>query len=137
MSCRVPERGRRRSLFALALVVAGGLLSRCGALHAVLSEYFGDALYAAAAFWVAALWMPRASSWALSVAAFAASAAVEGTQLLRWPWLVELRSEGLGALLLGQGFQVADLLAYLLGAASAGLADAVLRLRRRGEPEDF
>ena len=76
-----------------------------------------------AAFFVLALTFPAAGSWILALSAFACSAAVEAAQLLSWPWLQDLRSTTAGALVLGQGFQWADVVAYGAGAVTVGLWD--------------
>ena len=47
---------------------------------------------------------------------------VEFAQLIRWPWLVQLRSTTLGHLVLGQGFLWTDLVAYTVGVALIYLA---------------
>lgn len=120
---------------ALGLVVGLGLLSRRYPLPGILAEYTGDALYATAAFGLFALLAPVAHTLTLGLAAFAFAAAIEAAQALDWPWLQALRSHRLGALLLGQGFQLADLVAYALGAALACVADVTFRARSpRGGP---
>ena len=116
-------RSRRITGLLLGLVIGAGLLSRRHPLPGVLAEYTGDALYATAAYLLFALLRPTAPRSRLGLSALAFAVAVEFSQLLRWPWLVELRSHRLGALLLGQGFQFADLLAYLVGIALAWLID--------------
>ncbi|MCU0862150.1 MAG: DUF2809 domain-containing protein [Planctomycetes bacterium] len=122
---------RRRRLVAAALtvVVALGLLSRRFPLPGILAEYTGDALYATAAFGLFALLAPAARTRTLGLAAFGFAAAVEAAQLLDWPWLQTLRSHRLGALLLGQGFQWADLVAYAAGAALGCVGDVTFRTR--------
>ncbi|MEZ6035852.1 MAG: DUF2809 domain-containing protein [Planctomycetota bacterium] len=126
-------RARRRLLVfgALLLVIAAGLASRRWPLPGLLAEHTGDALYTCAAFCGLALLWPRARSVRLGTAAFAVSAAVEFTQLLSWQWLADLRANRLGALLLGQGFQWADLVAYAAGALLAGVTDRWLRCNRQ------
>lgn len=129
----LPARARSRTkvLLQLVLVIALGLLSRRVPLPGILAEYTGDALYAVAAYFATAFVFPAASRPALVCAAFGFSAAVEFSQLLSWPWLRDLRSTRFGALLLGQGFQRADLVAYAVGSVLAGLGDAA---RKPDEP---
>ncbi|MCK5943084.1 MAG: DUF2809 domain-containing protein [Planctomycetes bacterium] len=119
-----------RLLLQLAGVIALGLLSRRVALPGFLAEHTGDALYAVAAFCATAVVFPAATSRSLVCAAFLFAAGVEFAQLLNWPWLRELRMTSWGALLLGQGFQRTDLVAYAVGAVAAGLLD---HGSRRGE----
>jgi hypothetical protein len=124
-------RARRRAVttVALAIVTALGLLSRRFPLPGVFAEHVGDALYTVAAFFALALFAPAAQGAKLAWAALAASAAVEASQLLSWPWLQDLRSTRVGALLLGQGFQVADLFAYACGALGAWCVDGACARR--------
>lgn len=129
MSADRQSRDRRRVAVALAVVVAAGLLSRRFPLPGLFAEYTGDALYATAACLLFATCCPRLRTGTLAVAGFAFAAAVEVSQLASWPWLGAVRSTRLGALLLGQGFQFADLAAYAAGAALAVALDVTF-LRR-------
>lgn len=117
---------------ALAATVGLGLASRSWPLPGLLAEHTGDALYAVAVFWGLALVAPAMVGLRLGGLALLASAAVEFAQLLQWPWLVELRQQRLAALVLGQGFQWVDLVAYAIGATVAtGLDALLLRVGRR------
>ena len=128
---------RRRGavVICLAAAVGLGLLSRRVTLPGVFAEYTGDGLYCVAAFFGLALTFPAAGSWILALSAFACSAAVEAAQLLSWPWLQDLRSTTAGALVLGQGFQWADVVAYGAGAVTVGLWDR--RTAARGAEGNF
>ena len=128
MSEPLPRR-RRLVAVALAAVVALGLLSRRFPWPGMLAEHTGDALYATAAFGLFALFAPAARTRTLGLAAFGFATAIEIAQLLDWPWLQTLRSHRLGALLLGQGFQWADLVAYAVGAGLGCVADVAFRTR--------
>ena len=127
---RRAERPRRRGCVAvcLAATIAAGLASRTWPLPGLFAEYTGDALYTVAAFCGWAWLFPAARGARLGLVAFLSSALVEVSQLLRWEWLVEVRATRFGGLVLGQGFQWVDLLAYAVGAAVASVAD--VRLRR-------
>lgn len=104
-----------------------GLLSRRHPLPGLLAEYTGDALYTVAVFCLLCWCAPTGRGAVLAAVAFVVSAAIEGSQLLRWPWLADLRGSGLGSLLLGQGFQGTDLLAYGVGALVAWALDRAFR----------
>jgi hypothetical protein len=110
----------------VATVVAG-LASRRWPLPGVLAEHTGDALYTVAVYGVVCLVRPAAPSALAALGAFVVSAAVEASQLLAWPWLAAVRATPVGALLLGQGFQVADLAAYAAGATVAWALDVTFR----------
>ena len=105
---------KRRSAYAglLPLLIVAGLASR-------RVEWFpsslGDALWAATLFCVLRIVWPRLALVWVTLISLAISFAVEFSQLLRFPWLVSLRSTLPGHLLLGQGFLWSDLVAYALG----------------------
>ncbi|MFM1871537.1 MAG: hypothetical protein RL398_959 [Planctomycetota bacterium] len=120
---------RSRSITLLAATIALGLLSRRFPLPGLLAEHLGDALYATAAAWLATLLRPSLRAADTALAGFAIATLVECQQLLDWGWLVELRHTRVGALVLGQGFQAADLLAYACGALLAGAVAAACRDR--------
>jgi len=113
-------RARALAAFALALTIPAGLASRRWPLPGVLAEYLGDALYAVAAAWAFALLWPGWTPRRIALAAFGASALVELSQLWHPAWLDTVRGTMMGRLLLGSGFQLADLVAYALGALAAG-----------------
>jgi len=120
---------RRRALGCLVATIALGLLSRRFPLPGFLAEHTGDALYTAAVFFGLRTLTTATAASRLAVTAFVVSAAVEASQLLRWQWLVDVRETTFGALVPGQGFQWADLLAYAVGAALAFAVDAGPRRR--------
>ena len=119
-----------RSRFWLAililLVIAIGLASRRGYVPfpAVLGNYPGDALWA----WVVLLcvaWVrpamtrTRLASWSLVIAF-----AIEFLQLYQAPWMQALRANKLAYLVLGNGFDPLDLVAYVVGVGLGVLVDA-------------
>ena len=127
----VLPRRRVRVLIALAGTIALGLASRRWPLPGFLAEYTGDALYTVALFFGLLLLAPAARGRPVAGAAFLGSALIEFGQRLQWPWLVELRATRFGGLVLGQGFQWADLGAYAVGACLAVAVDAAMRARAR------
>lgn len=126
-------RSRLRIAGLLAVVIGLGLASRRWPLPGVFAEHTGDALYATAAFCALALLAPAARTHKLGAAALLFAFAIEALQLLTWPWLQQLRASRIGALLLGQGFLWADLVAYAIGVALACVADVTF-LRRSIPP---
>jgi len=99
-------------LVALAVVIILGLLSR---RVAFLPKETGDALWAVALYCLYRLiWCKEVSrniAWWSLLTAYA----VEFSQLIQWDWLVRFRSTTIGHLLLGQGFQWKDIIAYTIG----------------------
>lgn len=64
----------------------------------------------------------------IAIATLILSYLVEFSQLIRWEWLVAIRSTFIGHMLLGQGFVWWDLLAYSIGVIVIYLAARVLHL---------
>ncbi|NUU07550.1 DUF2809 domain-containing protein [Leifsonia sp. C5G2] len=121
-----PVRGRRVALVVAAvLMVPAGLLVARG-LDGPAAAFAGDALYAALIYVVVAAVSVRARSAVVAAVATAICAAIEAFQLTGIPAALA-QSVPAAALVLGTTFQWTDLLAYLLGAVSAALVDAVTR----------
>lgn len=102
---------------AVIITMAAGLASRTygAVLPHWVYEHFGDALWAGMIYFgvrmvcihssrARALWISVTFSWM-----------IEFSQLIQLPWLNDLRSTMLGALILGRGFLVIDLIRYLIG----------------------
>ncbi|RAW12237.1 DUF2809 domain-containing protein [Paenibacillus taichungensis] len=102
---------------AVIITMAAGLASRHFGelLPDFVREHFGDALWAAMIYFgVRMVWMNRSKELALIVSLLF-SWAVECSQMIQIAWLNEVRSTMLGALILGRGFLVMDLLRYAVG----------------------
>lgn len=115
---------RRIAFFALAAAtIVIGIEVRFGAtfMPMGIADVLGDALWA---FMVASLVSAMVPHWpVLRRAAIALCFAyvVEFSQLLHTPWLDDLRATTPGHLVLGQGFDARDLLAYFLGVTAFAL----------------
>jgi hypothetical protein len=118
---------RRRILLAVTAVVliAGGIGLARG-LEGAVAAFAGDALYAALLYVVVAVIAPRLRAVVAAPIAFAVCAAVECLQLTGVPAALAQTVPG-AALVLGTTFQWTDLLAYAIGAAAAGVVDALSR----------
>lgn len=102
---------------AVIITIAAGLASRHYGelLPDFVHEHFGDALWAAMIYCgVRMVWINRSRELALIVSLIF-SWAVECSQMIQISWLNEVRSTVLGALILGRGFLVMDLLRYAVG----------------------
>ncbi|HBU84628.1 MAG TPA: DUF2809 domain-containing protein [Paenibacillus sp.] len=102
---------------AVIITMAAGLASRhFGALlPGFVREHFGDALWAGMIYFgIRMLWINRSREWAMIVSLIF-SWAIECSQIIQTPWLNEVRSTVLGALILGHGFLAMDLLRYAVG----------------------
>ena len=119
----------RRSRWLIAilalLVIAVGLASRRGLVlfPAVLGNYPGDALWA----WVVLLcvaWVrPAITRGRLVGVSLVVAFAIEFLQLYQAPWIQALRANKLAYLVLGNGFDPLDLLAYVVGITLGAVVD--------------
>lgn len=119
----------RRSRWLIAilalLVIAIGLASRRGLVPfpAVLGNYPGDALWA----WVVLLcvaWVrPAITRGRLVGVSLVIAFVIEFLQLYQAPWMQALRANKLAYLVLGNGFDPLDLLAYVAGIALGAAVD--------------
>ena len=109
----------------IVLIIAIGLASRRGYMPfpAALQNYPGDALWA----WVVLLcvaWVrPAITRTKLVVWSLVIAFAIEFLQLYQAPWIQALRANKLAYLMLGNGFDPLDLLAYVLGIGVGAVAD--------------
>jgi len=114
--------------FAVTTIVLGLWIHRGGVtMGAIARDFFGDALWAMmVAWWIAAL-APGARVLARGAVALAICFAVEFGQLLHTPGLDAFRRTTVGHLLLGNGFDPRDLVAYVSGVVGAVLFERLVR----------
>ena len=95
-----------------------GLLSRhyAALLPWWLAKNAGDVLYATMAYWLIRLLSPSLSIGRAFGTAVAFCFLIEFSKLHQPTWLLTLRHTRVGALILGVGFHVSNLLCYALGA---------------------
>ena len=125
---------RRRSPY-LSLAVATialGLYTRNprSPLPELIATYGGDTLWAAMVYWLLSWWWSRVPISVRAAVSLCIATAVEFSQLYQAPWIVALRDNPIGALILGQGFLWSDLVCYAVGVVGAVLLDALLVSRR-------
>ena len=99
-------------LVALVLVIAFGLQSR---RIESLPNATGDVLWVIAVYCFYRLIWCKEPLYKIAGASLLTAYTIEFSQLIRWDWLVSLRSTTIGHLLLGQGFQWTDMAAYTIG----------------------
>ena len=125
MTSPVFRRSRWLIVILALLVIAVGLASRRGLVQfpAVLGNYPGDALWA----WVVLLcvaWVrPAITRGRLVGVSLVIAFAIEFLQLYQAPWMQALRANKLAYLVLGNGFDPLDLLAYVVGIALGAVVD--------------
>jgi len=118
------RRPRLRFTAAAVLVVGVGLLSRSplqAHLPPFIAAYAGDTLWGLLIYLLISAACPQRPAWVRAAAALTFAFAIELTQLYQAPWINELRSHRLAALVLGHTFVWTDLACYSAG-IGAGLA---------------
>lgn len=129
MAVSVPggfRRSRAWLLLGALFVVALGLASRRGHVPfpAVLGNYPGDALWAWLVLLCVAWLRPAITRGRLVALSLGLAFAVEFLQLYQAPWIQAVRATTPGYLVLGNGFDPLDLVAYAVGMALAAAVDA-------------
>ncbi len=127
------RRSRAGLTLLIAAVIAIGLASRRGYMPfpAWLGNYPGDALWA----WVVLLcvaWLrPAITRGKLMGCSLAIAFAIEFLQLYQAPWMQALRANKMAYLVLGNGFDPLDLLAYVVGIGVGAMMDRLWESRQR------
>ena len=102
---------------------------RGSVLGATARDVLGDALWATMISWLVGALLPASPFPRRSVAAYGICVAVEVSQLIHAPWLVAIRATTVGHLVLGNGFDPRDLLAYAAGVSAAFLIERTATAR--------
>ncbi|MNW23453.1 hypothetical protein D3C74_01560 [compost metagenome] len=109
----------------VAVAIGLGLASRYDGLHlpALITAHAGDALWAVMIYFgIRTLW-PQGSRCRAALMGLLFCYVIEASQLIQLDWLNAIRSTTLGALVLGRGFLVEDLIRYTVGIGLAYLLD--------------
>jgi hypothetical protein len=126
----MPRQNRFWYAITTLCVIGIGLASRQyqGLFPVFMGKYPGDALWALMVFLGLGFFFPKTKILQRAAYALAISYWVEGSQLYRAPWIDNIRSHKIGHLVLGQGFNWGDLLAYALGIVVGVLGEQALKL---------
>lgn len=132
---RSTRRWRVRVVYLVAVfaAMALGLGSRVFAdvLPVFVAEHFGDALWACMIYFgFRTFFTHKTISFALWCS-LAFCFAIEGSQLYQADWIRFLRETTFGALVLGKGFSVADLMRYTAGITVSSLIDLTSLAKRK------
>jgi len=121
---------------AVVLVVLAGLASRRfpDLFPAALGKYPGDALWALMVFLLIGFAKPTWPSARVAVLALITSFAVEFSQIYQAPCINSIRHTTLGHLVLGEGFDSYDLIAYAIGVSVGYLIELAFRRRMLAPP---
>ena len=118
MSVGTPfQRSRIALSLLIALIIAVGLASRHGyaLFPAGVGNYPGDALWAWVVLLCVAWVQPTITRTRLVVSSLVIAFAIEFLQLYQALWIQTVRANKLAYLILGNGFDPLDLLAYAVG----------------------
>ena len=115
-------------VMAILLTIALGLFSRSDIVRmpAFITLYVGDSLWALMVFWGVCLLRPGWNTAQQVLLAILISYAVEFSQLYHSQWLDEIRNTKLGALILGFGFKISDLIAYAVGIGVGAVLNSLI-----------
>lgn len=115
------QRNRATILIVMLFLVPLGFATKfySGPGRDWIVNYAGDILYPMFWFFLVLFIQPKSSPVKLACAVFIFSTAIEFTQLLTFPILVQIRSTFIGRTLIGTGFVPIDVLYYFIGSALA------------------
>lgn len=111
------KRNRWLYLALTVVVMILGLGSRKygNYLPGFLREYSGDALWALMVYLGFCFLFRRSSIRKIGLMSLAFSYVIEFSQIYQGQWINEIRATTLGALVLGKGFLISDLICYTVG----------------------
>ena len=92
-----------------------GLASREDFVPKLIFPYLGDILYTLMIFLVIGFLFSKLSSLKVALIAIAICFIIEISQFYETDWIIDLRRNKLGGLILGFGFLWSDLISYVVG----------------------
>ncbi|MFC9540003.1 DUF2809 domain-containing protein [Lysinibacillus sp. NPDC056959] len=112
-------------LIAIAITISLGLASRNWStlLPSFVAQNAGDILWAMMVYFGFRLLLVRKSALTAILLSFLFSFGIEFSQLYQEDWINQIRGTTLGALILGKGFLVEDLVRYTAGIIIAIVLD--------------
>jgi len=122
------NRNRWLYLGLTCLLVLLGLTSRSDFIDkdTFIADYSGDTLWAMMVYLGFSAIFTRTKIVWIATVSIAFSFIIEFSQLLQYPWLMQLRSDKLAALVLGRGFLWSDLLCYLAGIGFITIGEVIV-----------
>lgn len=119
-------RPRLKYLLLFLLTILIGLLSRISVVRDLIGTWPGDTLYAVMMYWLWSILFPHQAKAKRALLALVSCFTIEFLQLYQADWILAIRASRLGALVLGSGFLVMDLVLYSFGVGLAFLLDRAL-----------
>ncbi len=108
-------RNRKLYLILVITTIGVGLLSRTRFVPDVIYPYVGDYLYAVMVFFIMGFLFPTTNSQKVAITSVFICYLIEFLQLYQAEWITAVRSNKLGALVLGSGFLWSDVICYTFG----------------------
>lgn len=108
----------------ILLTILCGLLSR---YFTAIPLWVGSTLWGLMVYFIIRFLLIRAAVLKVAVVALGFSFTIEFLQLYQAPWINQIRNTLFGRLVLGQGFEWADLAAYTLGVLMGVLAERLTK----------
>lgn len=111
------KRNRILYFFLIISTIIIGLASRKYSSHLpeIINLGLGDALWAVMMYFIMGFFFPRFSVQKLAFLSLSICFLIEFSQLLQEDWIIALRNNRFGLLVLGKGFLWSDLVAYSIG----------------------
>ena len=108
---------RNRTLYAFLIIatIGMGLASREDFVPKLIFPYLGDILYTLMIFFVIGFLFSKLSSLKVALIAISICFIIEISQFYETDWIIDLRRNKLGGLILGFGFLWSDLISYVVG----------------------
>lgn len=118
----------------LGTIVLGLLSRRLGdILPGFLADHAGDALWAMMVYFGFRFLLPNRAPGLSAILSLCFCFAIEFSQLYQADWINAIRSTTIGALVLGKGFLMIDLIRYTAGMVIAYVLDQMLVKDRKEE----
>jgi len=111
------KRNRILYFFLIIATIGLGLVSRADFIPKLIYPFFGDILYSLMIFFIIGFIFTDFSSLKIALISIGICYIIELSQFYEANWIVEIRNNKLGGLLLGYGFLWSDLISYLVGGA--------------------
>jgi hypothetical protein len=123
---------KRRFVYLVITLLMGylALLTRTDiVLPNLIKVYGGDTLWAVMCYFLICFISPKTAGVKNLLLALLLSVSVESSQLYQEQWIVDIRANKFGGLLLGHGFKISDLVCYGIGNFCGFLVDVIFRIK--------
>ena len=109
------KRNRILYFFLIIATIGLGLASRADFIPKLIYPFLGDILYSLMIFFIIGFIFIDFSPLKIALISIGICYIIELNQFYEANWIVEIRNNKLGGLLLGYGFLWSDLISYLVG----------------------